>query len=86
MEIFQVGVYSFLRYASSLRHDYFWNLNHRQGQGWYGNQSGTIHGITNLNTGIGLELKPSLSLKEHSFSETLKTLMPFNLRLIFFIN
>jgi len=69
----------FRRRVSSLSHNYFWNLNHIQSRGWYANQSGTMHGVSNLNTGMGLELKPSLSLKNHAFSETpddFKTFQP----------
>jgi hypothetical protein len=69
----------FRRRISSLSHGYFWNLNHIQSRGWYANQSGTMHGVSNLNTGMGLELKPSLSLKEHAFSEApedFKTFQP----------
>ena len=69
----------FRRKVSGLGHNYFWNLNDTQGWGWYANQSGTMHGVTNLDTGMGLELKPSLTLKDHSFSETpddFKTFQP----------
>jgi len=77
-EISTWGV-QFRRKVSQLGHNYFWNLSDIQGWGWYTNQSGTMHGVSGLDTGMGLELKPSLSLKDHAFSETpddFKTFQP----------
>jgi len=59
----------FRRKLSEPSRQYFWNLNDTQGWGWYANQSGSITGISDLNTGAGIDLKPSLSLKDRNFTE-----------------
>ena len=57
----------FRRKLHNPRREYYWNLNN-EGWGWYTSQSGTMQGINGLDTGIGLEVKPSLSLKNQAFT------------------
>ncbi|MEW6990850.1 DUF5916 domain-containing protein [Colwelliaceae bacterium 6441] len=59
----------FRRRITDPSRQYFWNLNDTEGWGWYANQSGTMQGVSDLDTGLGLEVKPSLALKEHNFIE-----------------
>jgi len=56
----------FRRKLSEPSRQYFWNLND-EGWGWYASQSGTMSGVSGLDTGMGLEIKPSLSLKDQAF-------------------
>ncbi len=48
---------------------YFWNLNDTQGWGWYANQLGSMSGLKNLNTGLGLEIKPSITAKDYNVGQ-----------------
>lgn len=59
----------FRRRVTDPGRQYFWNLNDTEGWGWYANQTGTMKGVKNLDTGLGLELKPSIALKDHTFIE-----------------
>ncbi|KAF7764953.1 hypothetical protein PCIT_b1061 [Pseudoalteromonas citrea] len=43
--------------------DYFWNFNNIQDQPWNAHQLGEISGVENVRQGLGLDVKPSLSVK-----------------------
>jgi len=58
----------FRRKLSEPSRQYFWNLRDK-GYGWIAGQFGTMRGVKNLDTGLGLELKPSMSFKDQTFTE-----------------